>query len=606
MRSKTSFCNGPVFRKNFGRFAPAWCLYTVALLLTLYLMTNSGMEYWFCANIATSLGFMGVVNFGYGALVVMLLFGDLMVPRMCNAIHALPLRRETWYFTNILSGLFFNLIPTVIAAIPALVFSTWSTVENAWQIPLYWLLGANLEYLFFFSLAVFCMFLAGSRVGATVIYGILNFLAILAYYVAEIIYIPHLPGVVSQVEPFLYFNPVGKLVTMNLIRMDRIREFTHYNVDGSESYVMRGEFTLGEEWWYLWVIAAIGVFLMVLGLILYRRRKLERAGDLLATRHLEAPFLALYSILCGSILQLVYVAFLGYDAYGSTTLLWAGLVIGWFTGRMLLQRSTRVFSLKSFLGLAVLAAVMGGSLVINAMDPFGLTRWVPNVNEVKSATVYLSYMGQITLEDPRELDAVIALHSIAAEQQLKGEMVAANRPVETEVGDGIFVELGYTMADGAYKAREYTVLVDSEGGEILRTLFNRYDAIFSDYYDPDLSLELKTADDLLALRDTLTGVSLSGISLPLEQVTPDNLDALLRAILADCEAGTLVQHPAYHPEPVLTDEEGNSRLWDYSLYLENGKSKYALHLYVFADSENILAWLEENGMIEALQESPYF
>ena len=108
------------------------------------------------------------------------------------------------------------------------------------------------------------------------------------------------------------------------------------------------------------------------------------------------------------------------------------------------------------------------------------------------------------------------------------------------------------------------------------------------------------------MRDTLTGVSLNSVSLPQEQVTPENLDALLRAILADCEAGTLVQHPAYHPEPVLTNEDGESILWDYSLYLESDRSKYALHLYVFSDSENILAWLEENSMIETLLESPYF
>ena len=166
------------------------------------------------------------------------------------------------------------------------------------------------------------------------------------------------------------------------------------------------------------------------------------------------------------------------------------------------------------------------------------------------------------------------------------------------------VKFNDTMADGSKRNREYTVLIDSEGGEILRRFFNRFDAIFSDYYDSDPRGKPKTPEDLLALADGLTGVNMSGVFLPPEQLTPENVEDLLQAILADCEAGTLVQHPAFHPEPVLTDEEGNSLLWDFSLYLETAKSRYALHLYIFSDSENTLSWLEKNGLIEAFLKSP--
>ena len=50
MRSRTSFCNGPLLRKNLARFAPLWLLYTLALLLGMallslgFLVKRSGYE----------------------------------------------------------------------------------------------------------------------------------------------------------------------------------------------------------------------------------------------------------------------------------------------------------------------------------------------------------------------------------------------------------------------------------------------------------------------------------------------------------------------------------------------------------------------------------
>lgn len=600
MLSKKSFCNGPVFRKNFGRFAPVWGLYTLCLLLGFFLMGDSGLEYWFSANIATSISFMGIVNLGYGLLTALALFGDLTVPRLCNGTHAMPLRRETWFITNTLSGISFSLIPTVIAAIPAAAVSTLSTMENGWQIPLYWLLGVNLQYLFFFSLAVLCMFLSGSRVGAAVLYGIFNFLAVLAFYVAEIIYVPHLPGVVAQLDPFLPFCPVAMLANVYFVDTETVKEFTHYAPDGSENYLLRGTFTVTESWWYLWTIAAVGLVLLVISLLLYRRRKLECAGDLMATRALEPPFQVLFSIVAGCLLQLGYVAFNGYNAYGSTTLLWAGLVIGWFAGQMLLKRTTRVFRLKSFLGLFLLAAALGGSLLVNAMDPFGITTWTPKAENVKSATVQLSYMSRITLEDPADIEEVIALHSIGAAERLGGEMGAVNRPVELEEGDGTFITIEYRMKDGTTHAREYFILIDSEAGDITRSFFSRLEGVFSDYYNPTNPRDTaKKPEELLALVDRVTGIDLYGVELPAEKLTKENLEALFRAIIADAEAGNLVQHLAFHPEAVMESANGDYLYGEYNLAIR--LPEWNIYLDVYTDSEHTLAWMEENGLIEAFE-----
>jgi len=599
MKSRISFCNGTVLRKNLTRFAPAWILYTVCLLLGLTMLAGNGVEYWLSANIATGISFMGMVNLAYGLLTALLLFGDLSVTRMCNALHALPLRRETWFCTHVLSGLLFSLIPTVIMAIPAVIASFFSVMERGWQIPLYWLLGTNLQYLFFFGLAVLCMMLSGSRVGAAVIYCIVNFAAYLAYFTADVVYVPHLPGVVTQMEPFVVFCPVINMVNLSFVKPQMIHEFQSFATDGSENYLLRGTFTVTENWWYLYLCAALGAVLLLLALLLYRKRKLECAGDMMATRKLEPVFLVLFALVTGSLFQLAYVAIEGYDSYGSSLFLWSGLVVGWFAGLMLLRRSSRVFSPKGFLGLAALAAALGLSLLLNSMDIFGITAWVPKAEEVKTANVRLSYMTNVTLEEQEDIEDLIRLHTLAADARLGGEMTAVNRPVELEDGAGTIIGIEYELKDGSTAAREYTILIDSEAGDIAVKFFSRIEAIFTQgYYSGWTNRDVFTPEDLMELLDTPEWMVFAGVPVPEELMTREQAEKLLEAILADSEAGNLVQHPAFHPEPVYQDEALGIEYWNYQMTVDFPKGTVILDIY--PECEHILAWLEENGMMPLL------
>lgn len=599
MKSKISFCNGTAFRKNLTRFAPAWILYTVCLLLGLVMLSDSGVEYWLSANIAIGISFMGMVNLGYGLLTALLLFGDLTNSRMSNALHALPLRRETWFCTNVLSGLFFSLIPSVIMTVPAFIASFFSAVENGWQIPLYWLLGTNLQYLFFFGLAVLCMMLSGSRVGAAVIYCIVNFAAYLAYFLADVVYVPHLPGVVTQLEPFALFCPVIMMINHRFLETQQIKDFYGYNADGSEKYQLYGTFALTEEWWYLWVCAAIGAVLLLLALLMYRKRKLECAGDMMATRKLEPVFLVLFSLVAASAFQLAYVAINGYEAYGSAIFLWGGLAVGWFAGLMLLRRSSRVFSGKGFLGLAALAAALGLSLLLNSMDVFGITTWVPKAEEVKAANVRLSYMTNVTLEEQEDIEDLIRLHTLAADARLGGEMTAVNRPVELADGTGTVIGIEYELKDGSTAAREYFILIDSEAGDIAAKFFSRIEAIFTEgYYTSWANRDVFTTEDLMELLDTPERMVFAGVPVPEELMTREQAEKLLEAILADSKAGNLVQHAAFHPEPVYRDEALDIEYWSYQMTLNFPKDTVVLDVY--PECEHILAWLEENGMMPLL------
>ena len=134
MQSKTSFFNKTVYKKNLTRFAPVWAGYALCLVLgvaLLYVNGGSDKQYHFANNYISDLfSVMAVVNLAYGLIAAQLLFGDLFNSRMCNMLHAFPVKRESWFVTNVASGLTFSLVPTGLLALVAVLMSVFVLGEQ--------------------------------------------------------------------------------------------------------------------------------------------------------------------------------------------------------------------------------------------------------------------------------------------------------------------------------------------------------------------------------------------------------------------------------------------------------------------------------------------
>jgi hypothetical protein len=125
----------------------------------MFLLLDGDPEYWFAANLASMCSGMAVVNLGYALLVAQSLFGDLWNSRMCNALHAMPLRRESIFRTKIRTGLVFSLLPTTIMALTAVpLLCRYSIMQDSWQIPIYFWCASTGQFIFFFGLAVLAVF----------------------------------------------------------------------------------------------------------------------------------------------------------------------------------------------------------------------------------------------------------------------------------------------------------------------------------------------------------------------------------------------------------------------------------------------------------------
>lgn len=598
MKSRTS--SSKAFSKDFGRFWPVWVGYLLFLTLFQVILSDDDMTYWYASNIGQCITIMGVVNGIYALVVAQMLFGDLFSPRMCNGLHSLPLRREQWFSAHITAGFLFSLIPTVImTGFSEIIIALYSTMVDGWQLPLYWLAGTNIQYIFFFGLAVFCMMCSGNRFGSTILYGIANFGSLLVYLLVDYVYTPLLKGVVTLSAPFEVTSPMVRIAATKFVDVERTPTGRTYFENGVEMNEHIATFeVIPAGWRYIIVLALVGIAFLLLARAMYKKRHLECAGDFLAVRWLEPVFQIVFTVLCGSGFHAVFLLFFGLNTEFVYFIMGIGMLVGWFAGRMLLERTTRVFRLKTVGGFLLTAGAMALSLYVTALDPLGIQTWLPQPEDLAGATVSIRYQDAYTSEDPEEIADMIRLHEIALEQNVEVHPDYDPYFYNNNTTNAARISLSYHLNNGFTAQREYYIPAEGEGGDLIRKYFSRLDVIFD---DPDIQ-------DVEDLRHTLSKarmVNLHGIKIDETFLTEDFLRDLADAIAADCEAGNLVQLGVFHPGIILETADSDSPIRMMNLDMHHtpaNNTRIAWYLNIYADCENTLRVLEPTGILDAIQQ----
>lgn len=599
MKSRTSSCKATAFRKSITRFLPVWVGYTLFLILLQIALSAEKMDFWYVSNLAESIVFMGLVNCVYGFIVAQALFGDLFNSRMCNGLHSLPLRREQWMGVHVWLGLLFSLIPTaLITVVFELLISPVADFADAWQIPLYWWAGTNLQYLFFFGLAVFCAMCTGNRFAMTVVYGIVNFFSALLYVMVYQIYAPLLYGVVSQSEPFEMLCPAVQITATRFIDCERIATEKFYvDAQGIEQREYIGQFEVIQNGWiYLGILAAVGIVLLLIARQMYKKRKLECAGDFLAVRWLEPVFQVVFTVLSVAVFHGTFGVFFGTHSDVTPALMAIGLMAGWFAGRMLLERTARVFRMKNILGFIGMAVLLALSLYITKLDPLNITGWIPVREDIDQVSLSMGHRGDFVTDNPEEIEEILRLHELALQERVEVHPDYSDdfyMPYMEDV-PAAHISLSYRHHNGWFTKRNYYILATEEAGAIAKKYCSRVEVVVP-HSDVD------DADDFRHQIRKITYVAVSGERLPEERVTEEFLLELADAILADCESGAMVQTGVYHPEPVFTSDGESAEVK--SLYLDMNGKDFFCYLDVYSDCENTLKVLEKTGVLELVQEN---
>lgn len=589
MKLRTSYFNSTVFRKNISRFAPVWGLYTLCLIMGLMILGEGGTEYWLVENLSDCIQIMPPINMVYALVCAMVLFGDLYNSRLCNALHAMPLRREGWFATNVASGLLFSLVPSLVMTALALPMCAMSVVTNGWQVALYWLLGTNLQFIAFFGIAVFSAFCVGSRFAMAVVYGLLNFGSAMAYWMVDTLYTPMLYGVETNSVPFAKLFPLEQMLEDSFI------ECTPYRSYFGE--ILSGTFTVTEAWGTLWLWAAVGVLLGAVALELYRRRKLETAGDFIAVKPLEPVFLVVYTLAVGIGCHFVCDQMLGIRQW---FWLFIGLAVGFFTGRMLLERTVRVFRKKNWLACGGVLLAMAATLLIPAFDLLGIESWIPEKDEVKSVSIYsghyhldnvyatVGYQECITLTEEADIEKVLTIHQRALDE--RGFFSSwENSP--SGYYEAIAETYGYDPSSDYKPTLQFTLRYELENGRIVHRYYHAY-AISQTGEDlqPWLSsfqmvMGMEESDIPTFAREANT-IYLDGNQIS-DDLTEAEIQELLEAIALDCAEGNMAQRWVYHGEYESCTLE--FEIWEPYLWR---------NINVYEDSHHTMQWLLDHGFKE--------
>lgn len=466
-----------IVRKDITRFLPLWAIYTVGMLLAMLsqvpLQGGAGRDAIYAVR--ATIGPMSIVNLCYALLAAQLLFGELFDARLCNALHAMPVRREVRFGSHVLTGLGFSIVPNLLVALVITLFVGYWGYTASW-----WLLAMTLQYLFFFGVAVLSMFCTGNRAAAALVYGLINFGAMGVLWLLDAILAPVMHGVVLTGESFYYVSPPVWMYTVD----------GYYNVLWGTYFKDAYVFVPLEGWSYLWGCAGIGAVSLVTALLLYRRRKLESAGTFMAVKVLKPVFLVVYTLCVGALLTMLNSA-IGGNAY--LIFLAVGLVIGFFTGKMFLERTVRVFRWKSFLQLGILAAAMAAVMLTAWMDPWNIARYVPDAKDVAKAEI-VTYDGgrqELRTTEFEKLKTLQLAHEFALEEYGTAE-------------NGVTYYITYHMKDGSVLKRQYTVSATGDAGGKFQKLITSPEAI------------LGMNDGKKEYPDSVTDIQITGLALSIE------------------------------------------------------------------------------------------
>ncbi len=551
MKLKTLSCKKTIVWKNITRSAPLWALYFIGgllVMLTMFDWSDKPAEY--ARALSGTIGLLSVVNLVYAALVAQLVFGDLFNSRLCYALHAMPLRRESWFVSHAVSGLLFSLIPHMAVLPILLAFS-----GELWYIAFIWLLGMLLSYLFFFGVAVFSVFCTGNRFSMAAVYCIINFGAQIAFWFWDTLCTPMMYGIVTPQDIFNLLTPEMHLINANFVK------FEHYQLPSGRWGDWQYAGLVTESWVYLGIIATIGVSLLVVSLLLYRRRALEAAGDFISIKPLKPVFSVIVTLATSCIFAMFGSLF---NRTGTLLLfLAAGFVIGFFASQMMLQRMVRIFNPKTFLWLGILALCFGGCMGVVALDPFGVVTWVPEAAEVEYAEISNGYAihkyaeRYMMIQEEADIDMLTEVHRLAVEE---GE-ATRNQTTYT---------ICYHMKDGRVITRQYVVNRMEGAYSAVKELYGRANLLLG-YTDWDEYVE------------SVEKIYIHNRAL-FKNADPVLIRELLECIRQDVELGKF-------------DGEPDSENATYVCGLEIVTNSTQKHLSVYDDAVNTSTWLKEHQQL---------
>ncbi len=504
----------------------------------------------------------------------MVMFDYLMKPSAVGMMHALPMRRSGVFAAQMVSG--FSLLTAgnlFIALCTALLASTNGGVplKALWL----WLLCIELEEFFFFALAACCAAVTGWLLGLPVIYVGVNFM-VLAYrlllnMMAGAFYKGFSGMDQDQITKFTYWcTPVVKMVQSTEAET---------TADGYMNFVRvlprSGLHTV-------WIYAAAGVVLLALAWLLYRLRHSETAGSAIVFPWLRPIVCYVISVAGGLAIGTLVFTLISRDGTDRIGLVLWQIVMGAVTYcavQMLLQKSYKIWHRRTWIGLAILAAILILIPTVIRLDPTGYQRRLPEAEDVHDVWISGGIIDGLDSEDPQTIADTIALHALLIDGAYDDDRYDSR--------DTQYFHVTYTLNSGETFSRSYSYSIEDNAlktalGKLVNNPELRLRSIMqgradwgTDFTGGMVYCWMSSADEILLTAEQARALYDAALA---DAATPVDVDTLLE------------EYRSYHPAAYLDIE------------LTTPKGTYTFQ-NVTPASTHILALLEEYGITRAMPEA---
>ena len=594
MKSKISFFNAGLFRSTLRRFWPLWTIHFAGWLLflpVLTLMNNLGpnKSTKFIFTICESAVFASsVVAFIMAILAAMAVFSFMYSSRSTGLIASLPVRREAIFGSAWLGGVFAVLASNLVIALLTFLFSLGANINTAlaFKAAFTWLGVYSMQFILFYGIASLTAVMTGSIAVLPILYIIFNFLAVGMESIIRLDFSCLIWGmsngsfdcVLDFLSPLVYM--VGSFVP-------DVEYNTPYVADTLGSLLDRECVAVTYSHWLPTVIyCLVGLIFSAAALMVFRKRRMESAGDVVAVRCMHPVFkygVTVCSALCGGLLLYTVLFALFESRSASVFIMILSMIIfafiGYFGAKMLLEKSFHVFR-GSWVGFIVVCCLCAVFTLCCDLDVCGIGAYVPKEGSIKSITVYQT--GSV--EDPAIIENYRQLHEKIVSYKDEYEHIVYSDDTES-------IMFEYKLKNGRTVSREYTLPMDDENVERYYELANT-PSLLLERFSPSIPAdEEHCSQAILYIGDN-----------QIIDLTPAQaIDFYRNALLPDIKAGHKVISRTYDDiiaTMYITFEQeiDNSRYYD----------SQDIVVEITTDCTECISWIKDNLGIDIEEDTQYY
>lgn len=449
MTLKTSLFNFGIFKNTIKRFKWGSLLYFVILFFcvpfTFFVQDNQRLmerfQYYGLKKVILTESYLVlpfILAVAVPTVVAVLVYHFVHSQKQGIAVHSLPVKRKENYISTVLASFVLMGVPVLLNAVILLIMSFlgYGKIFAPWSV-VYWFF-VNISILFImFSVASFTAFLAGHPASHAIINVFVQGLpALVALFIV----------MVSDV--FLYgFTATDTFIAEKILKTTPVVWITLQadEISNKLNFFKTTQF---------WVYMILAVLFYIGGYFLYKNRKIEASGEVVA-------FKAFRPILKYSIVASVALVMFGISngmelgVVATIIVMAVATFITYFAIEMLMNKTFKVFNLyKGYIGFACVIILAG--LFFSFTSVFGYETRIPDSDKIIKAGIYNSY-GE---EEPIVIDEKV----ISDVREIHSELIKDIPVFNSDREDNYeILYVAYQLESGKMLKRRY--VVDSETGD---------------------------------------------------------------------------------------------------------------------------------------------